>query len=202
MKRLLAVAFVAACLLGATQLFAGTNILANPGFESGNLSPWFNGRNFCVSPCLPWTVLPGNPHSGTYAAMDIGNIEIRQNFTPVPVSSITDVSFWAEHPDGGVLPMAIDLFYTNGLDNEIAVSTTDANYEFFDITSSLTPGLTLDGISFFGFSGGPQGSKDITWLDDVSIIANVGTTPEPSSLIMLGSGLLIGAGALRRKLIR
>lgn len=201
MKKLFAVAFVAAFLVGTTQLFAG-NILTNPGFESDTLDPWFNARDSCSSPCAPWTVVSGNPHSGTYSAMDIGNIELRQNFTPVAVSSITDVSFWVEHPDGGFLPMAFDFFYTNSTDSEFVVFTTDGNYDFFDVTADLTPGLTLDGISFWGFNGGPPGSSDKTYLDDVSIIANGGTTPEPSSLIMFGSGLLMGAGALRRKLIR
>jgi hypothetical protein len=202
MKKLLALAFVAALLVGTAPLYAG-NILGNPGFESGTLPPWFNGRDDCNTLCQPWAVVSGNPHSGTYSAMDVGNIELRQNFADVPVSSITEVSFWVEHPDGGVLPMAIDFFYSNGTNNEIAVLTTGSNYQFFNITADLTPGLVLDGISFWGFSGGPPGSSDITYLDDVTINANGGgTTPEPSSLIMLGSGLLVGAGALRRKLVR
>jgi hypothetical protein len=37
-------------------------------------------------------------------------------------------------------------------------------------------------------------------VDDASIMAGT-TTPEPGSLIMLGSGILAAAGALRRKLI-
>lgn len=200
MKKLLAAAFLAALLIGTTPLFAG-NILDNPGFESGSLNPWYNARNGCSTLCQPWTVVSGNPHTGMYSAMNVGNIEMRQDFSPVPVSSITDVSVWIEHPDGGVLPTAVDFFYSNGMDIETVVFTSSSNYEFFDLTSDLTPGLILDGISFWGFSGGPPGSSDITYIDDVNIQVAGGTTPEPSSIVMLASGLLMGAGVLRRRLV-
>src|SRR5205085_1450320 len=66
-----------------------TNILANPGFESGALAPWFQSSDFCSSPapCENWNVTNSDAHSGTFSATDVGNKEIRQNFAAIPEPS-------------------------------------------------------------------------------------------------------------------
>ena len=39
-----------------------------------------------------------------------GNIELKQTFSPVSITSITDISFWAMHPDPNVTLFAVDFF--------------------------------------------------------------------------------------------
>lgn len=158
-------------LLGQTavpQVFSAGNILQNPGFESGTLTPWYVARNFCSSPCKPWTVVTIHPRTGGFDAGDVGNIEMRQDFTAIDTTTITKVVLWAHHFTGTFLPIAVDFFYTDGTDDEFVVDTTDLNWDSFDLTSDVLSGQMLSGISIFGFSGG--GVTPSTFIDNVSIL--------------------------------
>jgi hypothetical protein len=188
MKRLLFAFALATLLLGSA--FAD-ELIVNGGFESGVLSPWFNGRDFCGGNCVPWNVNNTNPHTGMFSAMDVGNIELRQNFNPTPASMITNVSFWVNNSAG---VDAVDFFYTDNSDEEFVVFTTPGIWNLADVTSDLDLGKTLSGFSIWGCD-----PACTTFVDDVSITTNV-ATPEPGTLVMLGSGVLAFAGALRRKI--
>ena len=55
------------------------NILANPGFETGALAPWFAQAG---TPAVSST----DVHSGNFSCAAFGGDEIRQNFAPVLTS--------------------------------------------------------------------------------------------------------------------
>ena len=130
-------------------------ILLNPGFETGSLSPWYQAGS-------QWSVVTDNPHGGTYCAYDTGNNWIRQDFTGVPGASITSITVWVRQPDAAIA--AIDLFYTDGSDSEDVIRPT-ASWQQFEITW-LERGKTLNGIRLWGFTGT---SNPETYYDDVSI---------------------------------
>ncbi len=178
-------------LFAMVILFAGsafaTELLVNGDFETGALSPWYNARNFCSGTCISWNVNSNNPHSGSFSAMDEGNIEVRQDFSPTPGSMITNVSFWV-NSDAGV--DAVDFFYTDSSDEEFVVHPTANVWTLEDVTSDVNAGKTLMGFSLWG-----SGPDHVTYLDDASITA----VPEPGTLIMLGSGIVAAAAGLRRK---
>ncbi|MGZ4787023.1 MAG: PEP-CTERM sorting domain-containing protein [Terriglobales bacterium] len=176
-------------VLLAGSAFAG-ELIVNGGFESGSLGPWYNARNFCGSICVPWNVTTANPWSGTYSAMDEGNIELRQDFTPTLGSDITNVSFWV---DSSVGLDAIDFFYQDGTDEEFVVFGTPGAWTFQDVTSFVNTSKVLTGFSIWGAD-----PDAITFVDDVSIMSGV-ATPEPASLVLLGTGLLAAISGLRRK---
>ncbi len=188
MKRILLC--LAVLVLVSGSALADTELLSNGDFESGVLSPWYNARNFCGQTCQTWTVNTTNPHSGTYSAMDIGNIELRQDFTPTPGSQITNISFWVNSQAG---VDAIDFFYTDSSDEEFVVFPTANVWTLENVTSNVNTGKTLMGFSIWGAD--PNWT---TFVDDASITAT--GVPEPSTLVMLGGGALAVLGKLSRRL--
>jgi FG-GAP-like repeat len=157
-------------LLNVTRENAGTiDLIRNGGFESGALSPWFWGRKqYCdPKPCVEWAVTTVDPLKGNYDAWDTGNLELRQNFHATATSSISSAKIWIRHPQGAI-NAAIDFFYTSGADDEILLYTSDSDWDSFDLTADLSSGLSLDGLSVWGYS---TGAGSVTYVDGVSIIA-------------------------------
>lgn len=82
----------------------------------------------------------------------------------------------------------------NGVDIDWAANTQTIH--FADGSSVL---LTLPDFSFSGGSNPNSGSENLT----IKVLTPaVAATPEPSSLILLGTGVLTVAGSLRRKFAR
>lgn len=96
-------------------------------------------------------------------------------------------------------------------------------FELWDTTSGLhfasDPSLSYDGINhayatsfaggnglpagiFVGMEDLPIGSSDLDYNDDQFVFQNVSSVPEPSTLAMLGSGIVGVASILRRKVWR
>jgi hypothetical protein len=176
--------FVAVALIGAAK---GSQILSNPGFESGSLSPWVEGRSFGGT---AWTISSTNCHSGSFCATNNGNNELEQTFAPVAVGSITDISFWALHTSASVNAVAVDLFYQGGADDEFIVDTSGTGWNSFDVFSDLRSSGSLIGFSVFGNSAG------VTIFDDASITT---AAPEPASAAFLLVGLGVLAAARWRR---
>jgi hypothetical protein len=137
-----------------------TNILINPGFETGILLPWTTNN---------WNTTNADAHSGTWCAEDIGNFWIRQDFTPIDVNSIVSVSFWTKQPEQAI--QAVD-FYYGPSDNDQFIVFPLADWTLMDVTSWLRPAGNLQAIRIWGYSGGGK-ADDLTRIDDVDIQADV-----------------------------
>jgi hypothetical protein len=176
-------------------MFASTAQVLNGGFETGDFTDWtqfgdttFNG--VCGASTCP---LGQVPYDGTYSAFfgpvgDTGGIY--QDITTVPGQLYT-VSFYLALPEGGT-PNFFEVQFGTG-----SLSLTDfpgtfrwGLFQFTEMATSTTTRLT------FTFREDPS----YWFLDDVSVTTGGGgTTPEPGTLVLFGSGLVGIAGIARRK---
>lgn len=209
MKKLMSFILVAAALLfGATT--RAQNVVSNPGFETGTPSPWTIGSDFCAAPdpCTTWAVTNLVSHSGSYSAVDLGNIELTQMFADTPVSNITDASFWVMHPLAQNTPVPIDVIlgYADNTSTNVQLSTSTTGWTQLDVTAYLQAGETLDSISVFGYAPnlnilfGGHANQALTYVDDFSIVDPPASTstPEPGGLLLLSTGLFGLAGMVKR----
>lgn len=184
--KLLVSALGCAAILAATPA-AATNIVTNPGFETGSLTPWFQDRSF--SSGTDWFVTSADSHSGQFSAEDTGNKELRQNFAGVAGSSIDQFSFWARHPNEGTnTALAYTFFYSDGTNAQFIVNLVGTNWNFFNVLGNLNTSRTLIGFSLFGNS---NGNPPVTRADDFIINVRDGL-PEPATWMMM----MLGFGAM------
>jgi len=164
-------------LLFLALLFSSTvnavPILTNGGFETGNISPWYQGNGSPV-------ITNAEAHGGSYSVSAFGSDLIRQDFAAVLVEDITEVSFWVKRI-GGVFD-SVQFFYEDGtVGNTLISDFSTSDWAFFDVTGFLDAGKYLVGFGVYGTSPGPA------YLDDFTIEA----VPEPESIALLGLGLMI-----------
>jgi PEP-CTERM motif len=175
----------------ATHAFSA-NVLVNPGFESGALTPWFNSDDLC-SGCT-WSVTSADAHSGTFSAQVAGNRLIEQDFAAISTSSITEASLWLRMPETG---FAFVFFkYSDSTTGGTTVSPT-ATWTKFNETSFLAAGKSLTGFGVYGCSG--CAGAGITRADDFIVNTGAAAVPEPSTFLLLGFGVA-ALGLLKSRL--
>lgn len=171
--------------------------IVNGGFESGDLSGWYQGNIYCsLGPlCTPWSATNAEAHTGTYSAVDEGNIELRQDFiAPIFGGNITSFTYWLMQDVPSI--SAFYFYYTDATYSEsVAYGTSD--WQLVDVTSLIDPSKTVLGFSVYGVSG-PD--PNFTYVDDFSM-TTLSAVPEPATMSLLATGLvgLVGAGMRRRK---
>ncbi|HZP22316.1 MAG TPA: PEP-CTERM sorting domain-containing protein [Terriglobales bacterium] len=182
-----------AVLVCAPAAFA-QNLVTNGGFETGDFTGWNEVGNFEFSQVVsgPFVSFTGAQEGSFYATFGpVGSQGgISQSFSDTAGGSYL-FSFWLNAV--GDDPSSVTVMW----DGTTVLSQTDPNTGnvWTNFTFNET-GTGHDTITFL-FQDDPA----YIALDNVSVTPSGGTTsvPEPSSLLLMGSGALALAGVIRRK---
>jgi hypothetical protein len=182
---LLATAFL---LPGAAR--ADNNLVQNGGFESGDFSNW------SITGDVPGAQITTNdPHSGQYAAQFQADsyVYITQSIsTPSAPGQGYNLLWWYNIHE--LPPIDMQVYWGKKLVYDYNTPGSLPWTEGF--LSNLAPtGLETE-LTFGFLVPDPQSYFE---LDDISVTPS--PTPEPGSLLLLGSGVLGLAGAVRRQLL-
>ena len=193
LKTLLVIAAFALFVSLAPVTFA-QNLVTNGSFETGDFTGWNQtGLEEVVSG--PFAYYNSAQDGAFYSVW--GNVgsdgSISQSFADTAGQSYT-FSFW--FAANGDNPSDFSAYWNGTQLLSLTNPTTGAVW-----TEYTFSGLIGTGNDTITFNGG----DDPSWmaLDNISVTAQTGgTVPEPSSLLLLGSGVLGLGGVIRRKLYR
>lgn len=223
-KNILATLLVSSCWL-TSAMAAPVELVTNGGFETGNLSGWTTsglGSGSCASNNRDWNVSASGSATGcsavanplgSFAAyvMNDGNgaltYRLAQTFGVDAGTTGGLFSFNLSSINQSDASRTLTVSLTNQTTlasiNVYSASTfsTSSAWQMIntDISTFLASAagdsvlLTFDNTILTAWTG-PAGMG----IDNVSILANVSTVPEPGSLALLGLGL-VGVAAGRRK---
>ncbi len=189
-KALLVVAALVAVLLVAAPTAFATNLVNNGSFETGDLSGWTVNAGLIDVVSGPFYVYSAAEDGTFYTIMgDVGiDGTLSQTFSDNPGQHYT-FSFW--FASVGDSPSDFSASWDGTALLSLTNPNTGVNWTQF---SYDVVGTGSDTISF-----AERDDPAYMALDNVSVSPVTPTTPEPSSLLLMGSGLLAVGGVIRRK---
>ena len=192
-NKLLRITLAVALLSFGTAVFAAVVPIANGGFETGDFTGWTQFGDTSFSGVCNTAGCPFNfpPFAGTYAAYfgPVGDTGGIFQSVPTVVGQEYTLTFFLANQEGGTPNFFGVQFGSAGftLNNfPVAFGWTE-----FTLTNTATSTSTLLEFTF-------RNDPGYWFLDNVGV-STPGTTPEPGTLVLFGSGLLGIAGVVRRK---
>ena len=196
MNKLVRIALTLSVLVLGTVGFAhaGSNLVTNGSFETGDFTGWTLSGDTTFTGVCDVSTCPGGfaPEDGNYAAYfgPVGDTAtISQTIATIPGDEYS-LSFYLANPVGGT-PNYFSVTFGNS-----SFSFTNFGVAFGWQQFTLTTVATTDQTNLsFTFRNDPS----YWFLDNVTVQQSGGSTPEPGTLVLFGSGALGLAGFARRK---
>jgi hypothetical protein len=187
------VALFAAALCGFLSVARADNLVANPGFETGDFTNWaLSGTNVPDDSGIYYGVDGLNPHSGALEAYfgSLGGVlELTQTLSTVPGVSYT-ITFWLAHSPETPFPYGNSFEALFGGSTLLSqTSVPDIGYTQYSFSRLATETSTE---LIFAF----QDDTSYFSLDDVSVASNA--VPEPGSALLVLLPLCAGFVVYRR----
>ncbi len=193
MLKSLSTALIAGLISFACVQAHASNLVTNGGFENGNLSGWTatNASHGSLYGVESYFVDSGS-YAARFGGTSSGSFDsIAQTFSTA-AGATENISF--DFATGGAAPEFQAMFNGSVIFDYIGQCSIPVN-TFVHITATAT-GTGSDTLTFRGYN-----LPAYDYLDNVAVTqAPVAVTPEPSSLALLGTGMLGLAGMMRRKL--
>ena len=182
-------------MLGTAALANAANLVQNGSFETGNFSGWTLTGDTAFTGVCSVSTCPGNfaPEDGMYAAYfgPVGDtVTLSQNLNTVAGQQYT-LTFYLADPVGGT-PNYFDVKFGTA---EFSLTNFGVpfGWQKFELSMVANSSSTLLAFTF-------RNDPSYWFLDNVVVTpGGQGTTPEPSTLALFGSGALGLAGFARRK---
>lgn len=190
-RTLLALAVLA---FGTAVLSHAGNLVLNPGFETGDFTDWTQFGDTTFNGVCDVSTCPGGfaPFSGTYSAFfgPVGDHGGIYQDIPTVIGQNYTVDFWLALPVAGTP----NFFEVSFGDASLTLTNFPAAFGWaeFTFTDTATESMTRLQFTF-------QDDPAYWFLDQIEVTTGGGTTPEPGTLVLFGSGLLGIAGLARRK---
>jgi len=194
LKTLLVVATLAFCLCVAAPTFA-QNLITNGSFETGDYSGWTTGGNFEFTSVTSGAYYDysGAQDGQFYSVMGpVGSDGSLSQTLSTVAGTQYNISFW--FASVGDNPSDFSVYWDGTQLLSLTNPNTGSNWTQFTFTATGTGSDTLT----FNFMDSPE----YLALDNVSVTQAPSSVPEPSSFLLLGTGVLGLGGIVRRKLGR
>lgn len=194
-KTLLVIAVFALCVCLAAPASYAQNLLTNGSFETGDFTGWTTGGNFEDTEVVSGAFYDytGAEDGNFYAVLGpVGSDGTLSQTLSTVAGAQYNISFW--FASVGDSPSDFSVSWDGTPLLSLSNPNTGANWTQYTYTATGTGSDTLS-ISF-------RDDPGYMALDNVSVTQQASSVPEPSSLLLLGTGVLGLGGIVRRKLGR